>query len=132
MISFYLFFFCARPFDQKLRFLLIYFCSCTRPFDQSQGLLSLICSFLNCANISFAIFMAVLLLYLYALFLAVLPLHFVLYIHSSTTLISVCDISIHETSRGTEQPILKILLLYHFLSYITLLNAILHDLQTRS
>ena len=44
-------------------------------------------SFLNCLNISFAIFMAVLPLYFVRLFLAVVSLYFVHYINSSTAFI---------------------------------------------
>ena len=84
-------FFSARPFDQKLGSTLIYFfylCTTIRPkirvlinlfisflHDHSTKVrghsYSLIYTFPNCANISFA------------LFLTVLPLHFVRYIQSS-------------------------------------------------
>ena len=88
MIVFHLSFLYARPFDQKLGSSLIYFFICTQPFDQSWGQsYSLIYSFLNCTNISFAILIAVCPYISYALFLAVLPLYFVRYIHSSITLI---------------------------------------------
>ena len=45
--------------------------------------------------------------------------------------INFMQLSIHENSRGTEQPFLKYLLLYHQVCYISWLDAILGDLQTR-
>ena len=92
-MDFHLFFLCAGPFDQTLGSSLIFFI-CTGSFDQSQGsLLVFNLFFLNCANISFSIFKALLYLYLtvlylyftFALFLTALPLYFVRYIDSSTS-----------------------------------------------
>ena len=78
MIVFHLLFLCARPFDQKLGSSLLYFSylytTTILPKLARAHSYSLVYSFLF-ANISFAIFMAV------------LPLYFVCYIHSSTTYI---------------------------------------------
>ena len=69
-------FFCKRPFDQKLRSSLIYFIFAHDHLIKTRDhCYSLIYSFLNGANISYAIFMAE------------LPLFFVRYIHVSITLI---------------------------------------------
>ena len=86
MIFFHLFFFLCTTIRPKIRlfidlFLLFTHDHLTKVRGHSY---SLIYSFLNCANNSFAIFKAVLSYISFALFLAVLPLYFVRYIHSST------------------------------------------------
>ena len=103
IIVFHLFFLFARPFDQKLGSSLIYLFlfvhdNSTKVRGHSY---SLVYSFLNCVNISLAIFMAILPLQfvrpisgstafifcLVAVFIAVLPFYFVHYIHGSAALI---------------------------------------------
>ena len=77
-IFFHLFFLCARSFLEKLGSSLIYFFCLYTAIQPKLGRghsYSLIYSFLNCANISFAIFMAV------------LHLYFVRFISGSTTFI---------------------------------------------
>ena len=66
IIFIHLFFLCGRPFDQKLGSSLIYFFYLYTTIRSKFGRghpYSLIYFFLNCANISSGIFMAVLLLY---------------------------------------------------------------------
>ena len=63
---FHLFFLCAQPFDQTLGYSLIYFFHLYTTIQPKLGRghsNSLIYSFLNCTNISFAIFMTVMPLY---------------------------------------------------------------------
>ena len=81
VIVFHLFFLCAQPFDEKIGSPLIYcfyLYTTIRPKLGRAQSYSLIYSFRNCANILFAIFMAV------------LPLYFVGAISGSTAFISQC------------------------------------------
>ena len=78
MIAFHLSLLCARPFDQKLRYSLVvflYLYTTIRPKLGRSHSYSLIYYFLNYANISFSIF------------IAVLPLYFVRSVSGSTVFI---------------------------------------------
>ena len=86
MALFHTFFLCAQSFDKKIRVLINLSFLFVHEYLTKIRVrsYSLICSFLNCANISYAIFMAALPLYFVryiSWFMSVLPLHLVRYIH---------------------------------------------------
>ena len=88
MIFFYLFSLLCTTIRPKIRVLIdLFFLFVHDHSTKVRGhSYSVIYSFLNCANISFAIFITDCPYISYALFLAVVPLYFVRYIHSSQSI----------------------------------------------